>query len=85
LASATRDAVADVMVTGHVGAECVEYVLRHKKGLTPSAPPRLGDPVLDALSLREPDLSLYDQLVRTPITLDPGAPTISDEDDHETR
>jgi hypothetical protein len=39
-----------------------EYVLHHKKGLTPSAAPlRLGDPVLDALALREPDLSLYDQ------------------------
>ena len=34
----------------HVGAEYVEYVLRRKKGLTPSAAPlRLGDPVLDAL------------------------------------
>ncbi len=83
---ATRDAIADVMATGHVGAEYVEYVLRHKKGLTPSAPPlRLGDPVLDALSLREPDLSLYDRLVPTPMTLDPGAPPITDEDCDETR
>jgi transposase len=83
---ATRDAITDVMATGHVGAEYVEYVLRHKKGLTPSAPPlRLGDPVLDALSLREPDLSLYDRLVPTPMTLDPGAPPITDEDCDETR
>jgi hypothetical protein len=83
---ATRDAVADVMATGHVGAEYVEYVLRHKKGLIPSAPPlRLGDPVLDALSLREPDLSLYDRLVPTPMTLDPGAPPTTNEEPDETR
>lgn len=72
---ATRAAMAEVMATGHVGAEYVEYILRHKKGLTPSAAPlRLGDPVLDALALREPDLSHYDQLVPTPMTRDPGAP-----------
>jgi transposase len=83
---ATRDAMAEVMATGHVGAEYVEYVLRHKKGLTPSAAPlRLGDPVLDALSLREPDLSLYDELVPVPMTLDPGAPPTAAEDDHEAR
>jgi transposase len=83
---ATREAIAEVMATGHVGAEYVEYVLRHKKGLTPSAAPlRLGDPVLDALSLREPDLSRYDQLVPTPMTRDPGAPPTLDVDDHETR
>jgi len=83
---ATRDAMAEVMTTGHVGAEYVEYVLRHKKGLTPSASPlRLGDPILDALSLREPDLSLYDELVPTPMTRDPGAPPAPDEDADETR
>jgi transposase len=73
--SATRDATAEVMATGHVGAEYIEYVLRHKKGLTPApAPLRLGDPVLDALAFREPDLSVYDQLVPTPMTRDPGEP-----------
>ena len=73
--SATRDAVAEVMATGHVGAEYVEYVLRHKKGLTPApAPLRLGDPVLDALAFREPDLAVYDQVAPTPMTLDPGDP-----------
>ena len=37
------------MKTGHVGAEYVEYVLRHKRGLTPAAAPLyLGDPALDA-------------------------------------
>jgi hypothetical protein len=83
---ATRDAMAEVMATGHVGAEYVEYVLRHKKGLTPSAAPlRLGDPVLDALSLREPDLSLYDELVPAPLTRDPGAPPPTEKDDDETR
>jgi len=82
---ATRTAIADVMATGHVGAEYVEYVLRHKKGLTPSvAPLRLGDPTLDALSLREPDLSLYDQLVPPPMTLDPGVHPTTDEEPDET-
>ena len=81
---ATRAAIDEVMITGHVGAEYVEYVLRHKKGLTPSAAPlRLGDPLLDALSLRDPDLSLYDQLVPPSMTRDPGAPPAADEDDHE--
>jgi transposase len=83
---ATHAAIAEVMATGHVGAEYVEYVLRHKKGLTPSAAPlRLGDPILDALSLREPDLSIYDQLVPRSMTLDPGALPAFDQDHHETR
>jgi transposase len=81
---ATRTAMTEVMATGHVGAEYVEYVLRHKKGLTPSAAPlRLGDPVLDGLALREPDLSLYDQLVPPPMTRDPGTPATVAEDDHD--
>jgi hypothetical protein len=70
---ATADAVDEVMKTGHVGAEYVEYVLRHKKGLVPSAPPlKLGDPELDALSFKEPDLSVYDALFPAARTLDPG-------------
>jgi transposase len=78
--TATRAAVLEVMATGHVGAEYVEYVLRHKKGLTPApAPLRLGDPILDAISFREPDLSVYDQLVPTPMTRDPGTPATGDE------
>jgi transposase len=73
--SATTAAVDEVMRTGHVGAEYVEYVLRYKKGLTPSAPPlHLGDPSLDGISLREPDLSLYDQLVAPAMTCNPGDP-----------
>jgi hypothetical protein len=83
-ATATRDAIAEVMATGHVGAEYVEYVLRHKKGLTPAAAPlRLGDPVLDALALREPDLSAYDLHVPTPMTRDPGDPPADGDDDDE--
>jgi len=71
--SATATAVDDVMKTGHVGSEYVEYVLRHKKGLTPAAEPLyLGDPALDSIALREPDLSLYDQLVAPAMTRDPG-------------
>ena len=73
--SETREAVSDVMSTGHVGAEYVEYVLRHKKGLVPSPPPlRLGDPALDGIVLREPDLSTYDQHVPPQMTLDPETP-----------
>lgn len=72
-AVATAQAVADVMATGHVGAEYVEYVLRHKRGLRPAAAPlRLGDPELDALHFHEPDLSVYDDLVPRPMTRDPG-------------
>ena len=82
--SATRAAVDEVMATGHVGAEYVEYVLRHKKGLTPApAPLRLGDPILDALSFREPDLAVYDELVPAPMTRDPGVAPVTDEDAHE--
>jgi hypothetical protein len=73
--SATTSAVDEVMHTGHVGAEYVEYVLRHKRGLTPCAPPlHLGDPALDGISLPEPDLSLYDQRVALAMTRDPGNP-----------
>jgi transposase len=71
--SATQSAVAEVMTTGHVGAEYVEYVLRHKRGLRPAPPPlRLGDPALDEIFLREPDLTAYDR--PTPMTRDPGNP-----------
>ena len=73
--SETREAVSEVMKTGHVGAEYVEYVLRHKKGLVPSPPPlRLGDPALDNIVLREPDLSVYDQHVPPVMTRDPEPP-----------
>lgn len=72
---ATADAMVEVMTTGHVGSEYVEYVLRHKRGLVPRAAPlRLGDPELDALNFCEPDLSVYDQLQPPHKTLDPGDP-----------
>ncbi len=71
--SATRTAVDEVMRTGHVGAEYVEYVLRHKRGLAPQpAPLRLGDPALDAISFSEPDLGDYDRIAER--TRDPGEP-----------
>jgi len=71
--SHARDAMLEVLKTGHVGAEYVEYVLRYKKGLTAAPPPlRLGDPEIDAISFREPDLSLYDELVPPKKTSDPG-------------
>lgn len=80
--AATESAVAEVMQTGHVGAEYVEYVLRHKRGLTPQPPPlRLGNPDLDQLALPEPDLSLYDRLAPEAKTLDPGAPGAPPKDD----
>lgn len=87
-ASATSAAIDEVMRTGHVGAEYVEYVLRYKRGLTPAAQPvRLGKPELDEISLHEPDLSLYDQLARPAMTRDPGdPPPVPEEpsDDEET-
>jgi transposase len=74
--TATREAVDEVMRTGHVGAEYVEYVLRHKRGMRPAPPPlRLGVPALDAIAFREPDLGLYDQFARPHKTIDPGDPT----------
>jgi hypothetical protein len=73
--TATASAMDEVMRTGHVGAEYVEYVLRHKRGLQPCAAPlRLGRPELDALNFGEPDLSVYDELVPPNKTLDPGEP-----------
>jgi transposase len=67
----TKSAIREVMATGHVGAEYVEYVLRHKRRLEPSASPlRLGNPELDNIVLPEPDLSIYDKPV---LTRDPGA------------
>jgi hypothetical protein len=67
------------MQTGHVGAEYVEYVLRHKRGLVPQPPPlRLGNDELDRISLPEPDLSIYDQLPPEAMTLDPGLPPKDD-------
>jgi transposase len=84
--SATASAMDEVMMTGHVGAEYVEYVLRHKKGLAPSAAPlRLGIPEFDAISFREPDLSVYDRLVPLPMTLDPGNPPASPGDNKGAR
>jgi transposase len=77
--SATRSAIEEVMKTGHVGAEYIEYVLRYKRGLEPAvAPLRLGQPELDAISLREPDMSVYDDLAKPPMTRDPG--DVPDED-----
>jgi transposase len=71
--TATASAMSEVMGAGHVGAEYVEYVLRHKRGLGPCAAPlRLGDPELDGLSFAEPDLAIYDQLGPAFKTLDPG-------------
>jgi transposase len=73
--SATSSAVAEVMQTGHVGAEYVEFVLRHKRGLTPHPGPLLlGNQELDAIRFPEPDLSIYDQLPHQQLTRDPGEP-----------
>jgi hypothetical protein len=78
---ATADAMQEVMATGHVGAEYVEYVLRHKRGLVPApAPLHLGDPELDTLNFGEPDLSVYDQLLPPQKTLDPGEPPADGDD-----
>lgn len=72
--SPTREALSEVMATGHVGAEYVEYILRHKKGLSCGpAPLRLGNEELDGIRLSEPDLSFYDD-PKPRKTLDPGEP-----------
>ena len=64
------------MKTGHVGAEYVEHVLRHKRNLAPRPNPlRLRVPEQDGVRLAEPDMSIYDPPVKTS---DPGplpAPT----------
>jgi transposase len=73
--SATASAIEEVMRTGHVGAEYVEYVMRHKRKLVASpAPLRLGVPALDGLALREPDLGVYDEIGASRMVLDPGDP-----------
>ena len=72
---AAASAMDEVMRAGHIGAEYVEYVLRHKRGLVPCAAPlRLGDPELDNIRFREPDLSFCDTLYPAEKTLDPGSP-----------
>ena len=72
-----QSAMAEVMRTGHVGVEYVEYVLRHKRKLSPEFTPlTLGNPALDQITLREPDLSVYDRPV---LTLDPGDPPAPNE------
>jgi len=79
-AVATTSALEEVMRTGHVGAEYVEYVMRHKRGLVPQPPPlRLGNDELDGISLPEPDLSVYDELFATRMTRDPGEPPPTEE------
>jgi len=71
-----QSAMVEVMRTGHVGVEYVEYVLRHKRNLSPEFTPlKLGNPALDQITLREPDLSIYD---RPALTLDPGEPPASE-------
>ncbi len=68
----TRSSMEEVMRSGHVGAEYVEYVLRHRRQLAPMpAPLRLGRPELDGLVLQEPDLSRYDAMFPAPNLKDP--------------
>ena len=75
-AAAVRSAMDEVMRSGHVGAEYVEYVIRHKRRLAPVSPPlRLGSPELDGLHLTEPDLGIYDELFKPRATRDPSPPT----------
>ena len=70
----TREAITEVMSTGHVGAEYVEYVLRHKKGLSCGPQPlRLGNEELDGIRLSAPDLAHYDNPHPRKM-LDPGEP-----------
>jgi transposase len=69
---AVIDAMNEVMRSGHVGAEFIEYVLRYKNGSKPQCDPlRLGDPRFDDLMFADPDLELYDRLVGTVKTINP--------------
>jgi transposase len=78
-AVAVASSIAEVMQTGHVGAEYVEYVLRHKRRLVPDPHPlRLGNDAFDGISLPEPDLTIYDQLLPTRMTRDPRMPPSED-------
>jgi transposase len=71
--AAVRSSIEEVMATGHVGAEYVEYVLRHKRRLVPKPEPlRLHIPELEGVRLPEPDLTVYD---RPGKTLDPSTPS----------
>lgn len=78
-AGATASAIEEVMRTGHVGADYVEYVMRHKRRLVASpAPLRLGKPELDQIHVTEPDLAAYDDIYAHPMR-DPGdVPTEAD-------
>lgn len=83
-ANATASAIDEVMKTGHVGAEYVEHVMRHRRRLVAApAPLRLGDPALDSIALPEPDLSLYDDIAARRPLRDPGEPA-NDSDSQET-
>lgn len=74
----TAAAMEDVMRTGHVGVEYVEYLMRHKKKLPHlAAPVRLNDPELDNIHFKEPDLSVYDRPAKT---IDPGTPPAEQEE-----
>ncbi len=82
---ATASAIDEVMRTGHVGAEYVEYVMRHKRKLQPEAAPlRLGVPALDSITVSEPDLGRYDDICTARPMLDPGAPPHRDNKEHES-
>jgi len=47
--------------TGHVGADHVEYRLRHVRRRQPQEVVKLGTAELDDLRLSVPDMSVYDQ------------------------
>jgi hypothetical protein len=81
----TALAIDEVMRTGHVGAEYIEYVLRHRKGLHPQpAPIVLGNPELDGIHFVDPDLSIYDEHVPPRLTLDPSPKDKKTEPEPET-
>lgn len=71
--AATASAIDEVMRTGHVGADYVEYVMRTRRKLVAApAPLRLGVLALDSLALPEPNLARYDDIgARRPLR-DPG-------------
>ena len=65
-------AIDEVMHTGHVGAEYVEYVMRHKRGLVPHPPPCASATTSSMPSLCPSPTSPSTTSSRPPLTRDPG-------------
>jgi hypothetical protein len=60
-------------------------VLRHKRRLKPAYTPlQLGNPILDGITLREPDMTIYDPPILTRNPDDTNRSQMSAEEDVDT-